>query len=230
MQFHGNLALALPHFIAGLIGLASGVVALAVLKGGPLHRKSGMIFAYAMLLVAVSGIVMATVRSQKLNLLGGLLTFYMVTTAVARVRRRVQQFHWAAIGALLLAVTIGVLGITFGIEASNSASGRIDGLPPAPAFMFGAVLLLAAMGDIRMMLRGLQGTQPIARHLWRMCFAFFSAASSFFPAQVPKMFPALGRPGWLWVPSVLVLSLMLWWLWHVRVRNSLRGVAAHTSA
>ena len=224
MQFHGNPALALPHLIAGLIGLIAGVVALFALKGAPVHRKSGMFFVYAMVIVASSGIVMATVRSQKLNLLGGLLTFYMVTTALATFRRRNQVFHWIDIGSLLLALAIGALGITFGIEGMNSPTGRIDGLPPFPAFMFGGVALLAAMGDIRMMVRGVHGTQRIARHLWRMCYALFSAASSFFPAQLPKIVPPLRHSTLLWIPSALVLCLMFFWLWRVRVRQSSRGI------
>jgi len=219
MHFHGHLALALPHLAAGLIALASGAVALAVAKGGALHRRSGMIFVYAMLLLSGSGVVMATLKAQKLNLLGGLLSFYLVATALLTVRRRVPEIHWLDIGALLLAVTIGVLGISYGIEASTSASGRIDGLPPAPAFMFGTVASLAAFGDIRRMRRGLPAGRRIARHLWRMCFALFSAASSFFPAQVPKLFPEFRSAGWLWLPSVLVLSLMFFWLGRIRLRH-----------
>ena len=216
MPFHGNPALALPHFVAGLIGLAAGAIALSALKGATLHRRSGRIFVYAMFLVAISGIVMATFKSQKLNLLGGLLTFYMVTTSLLTVRRRGEESHWIDLATLLLALTIGTLGISFGVEASNSVTGRIDGLPPAPAFMFGAVALFAAAGDIRMLLRGVQGTRRIGRHLWRMCFALFSATASFFPAQVPKIFPSLRGSGLLWIPPLLVLLLMFYWLWRVR--------------
>ena len=221
MPFHGNPALALPHLLGGLIGLAAGIVALCAVKGATLHRKSGTIFVYAMLLVSVSGIVMATIKGQKLNLLGGLLTLYLVTTALLTLRRRAHEFHWIDVGALLLILAIAVLGITFGIEASKSATGRIDGLPPFPSFMFGGVALLAATGDVRMMMRGVQGRQRIARHLWRMCYALFSAASSFFPAQLPKMFPSLRHSGLLWIPSALVLFLMFLWLW--RVRHGARG-------
>ena len=39
------------HIIAGLIGLATGAVALYAAKGAKLHRKSGMIFVYTMLVV-----------------------------------------------------------------------------------------------------------------------------------------------------------------------------------
>jgi uncharacterized membrane protein len=45
------------HIIAGLIGLVSGAVALSTRKGAKLHRKGGMIFVYAMMIVAITGTV-----------------------------------------------------------------------------------------------------------------------------------------------------------------------------
>ena len=45
------------HIVAGLIGLVSGAVALSARKGAKLHRKDGMIFVYAMMIVAITGTV-----------------------------------------------------------------------------------------------------------------------------------------------------------------------------
>ena len=224
MAFHGYLVLTLPHLLAGLIGLAAGVVALCAVKGGTLHRKSGTIFAYAMLLVGSSGIVMAALKSQRMNLIGGLMTVYMVSTALLTIRRRAQRFHWLDVAAMLFGLAVGLRSITVGFEASNSATGRIDGLPAAPAFLFGTVILLAVAGDIRMMLRGIQGARRIARHLWRMCFAFFSAAGSFFPAQLPKLVPGLRDSEMLWLPPALVLLVMFYWLLRVRFMERYRVV------
>ena len=230
MTFHGNVALSLPHLIAGSIGLTAGGVALYALKGGRLHRRSGAIFSYAMLLAALSGIAMALVKSQRLNLIGGLLTLYLVSTALFTVRRRVQAPHWFDIAALMLGLGVALRSLALAVEALNSASGRIDGLPPAPAFMFGAVALLAAAGDVRMMVRQLDAGPRIARHLWRMCFAFFSAASSFFPAQLPKIVPSVRGSGLLWLPPLLVLLLMVYWLWRVRRDYGSPPVAAVTAS
>jgi hypothetical protein len=48
-------------------------------------------------------------------------------------------------------------------------------------FFMGSVMLLAAAGDVRMLVRGaVFGPKRIARHLWRMCFGLFIAAGSFF--------------------------------------------------
>jgi hypothetical protein len=223
MTLRGNLFLSLPHLVAGAIGLASGGVALCALKGASLHRRSGLIFVYSMLLVAASGTVMALVKSQRLNLVGALLTFYMVTSALLTVRPRVPKFRWIDVAAMVIGLAVGLLSMTFGFEALNSASGKIDGLGPGPAFMFGGVLLVAAAGDLRMLLRGVEGRHRIARHLWRMCFALFSAASSFFLAQVPKLVPALRNSRLLMLPVLLVLLLMFYWLARVRFTRRFQG-------
>ena len=44
-----------------------------------------------------------------------------------------------------------------------------------------ALITLAIVGDLRVIrMGGLKGPRRLARHLWRMCFALFIAAASFF--------------------------------------------------
>jgi len=205
------------HIVAGLIGLASGAVALYAIKGAKLHRKSGMIFVYAMLFMSSSGAVMAALKPQRLSVIAGVLIFYLVITALLTVRRRVVGFHWIDLGALLVALTVGIASVRLGFKALDSATGKIDGLPAAPGFVLGAVALLAALLDVRMMARGIQGAHRIARHLWRMCFALFIAAVSFFLGQTQgspaQVFPEPLRKGAvLAIPVLLVLLLMFFWL------------------
>lgn len=228
----------LPHIIAGLIGLASGAVALYALKGAKLHRQSGMIFVYAMLFMSSSGAVMAALKPQRLSLIAGVLTFYLVMTALLTVRRRAVGFHWIDVGAMLVALTVGIASVRFGFEALSSATGKIDGMPAAPGFVLGAVALLAALLDLRMMARGIQGAHRIARHLWRMCFALFIAATSFFLGQTQgspaHVFPEPLRNGAvLAIPVVLVLLLMFYWLarvlfsqWQGRVPDNIPAIPA----
>jgi uncharacterized membrane protein len=164
------------HIVAGAIGIASGFVALFALKGAKLHRKSGMIFVYAMLILAATGAVIAALRSQRINFVAACLTSYLVTTALLTVRRRAQAFHWIDAAAMLVGLAVSLLSFKFAIDASSSPTGTLDGLPAAPAFIFGVVGLMASLGDIRLILtRTIQEHQRIARHLWRMCFALWIA-------------------------------------------------------
>lgn len=212
------------HIIAGLLGIAAGAVALYARKGARLHRKSGMIFVYAMLFLSASGAVMAALKHERISVVAGVLTLYLVTTALLTVRRPVRSAHWIDAGATLVGLTAGVAGFALGFEASNRATGQLDGLPAAPSFVFGAVALLATLGDIRMMLAGgLRGAHRVARHLWRMCFALFIASASFFLGQ-PQVFPKpLRDSGLLAVPVLLVLVLMLVWLARVLLTQRWTG-------
>ena len=216
MRFHNYIALSLPHLIAGTTGLLAGVVALYALKGGELHRRSGLIFTSAMLAVAVSGIAMAIVKAQRMNLIGGLLTFYMVATAIVTIRRTTSAVQWYDVALTLVGIGATLLGVYVGLETARSATGRIDGLPPAPAFLFASVIAMAVAGDVRRMRTDMRG-QRVPRHLWRMCFALFSAAGSFFPAQLPKLIPSLRGSPVTWVPVLAFLLVMLFWM--VRVRR-----------
>ena len=91
--------------------------------------------------------------------------------------------------------------------------------------MFGVVGLLGALGDFRVLRSGeLRGGSRIARHLWRMTFALFIAALSFFIGQAQVIPEPIRIVPLLAMPVLAVLVTMLYWLWRVRVRRSLRGI------
>jgi hypothetical protein len=214
------------HIAAGLLGLAAGTAALLSRKGGARHRRSGLIFVCTMLFMAASGAVLAAQKGQRISVVAGTLTFYLVGTALLTVRRPAQGLRWLDWGALLLALAAGSAGIALGFEAAASPGGTIDGLPPPPAFIFGAVGVLAAAGDLRLILgRRLEAAQRLARHLWRMCFALFVAAGSFFLGQAQVFPKPLRSSGLLAVPVLAVLGLMFYWLARLR-RGSARPHAS----
>ena len=63
----------------------------------------------------------------------------------------------------------------------------------------------------------------IVRHLWRMCFGLFIATGSFFLGQ-QQVFPAFVRgSNALFVPAILPLVLMIFWLIRVRFKNAHGG-------
>jgi uncharacterized membrane protein len=213
--------LLLLHIIAGTVGMLSGFVAAFLRKGSRRHGIAGDVFVIAMLSLSSSGAYMATLKHEPGNILGGALTFYMVATAWLTARRRDGQpgiFDW---GALLLALVVAGFEMTYGLEAAISPTGMKYEYPPWPYFVFGSVALIAAAGDVRMLVRGgISGTQRIARHLWRMLFALFVAAVSIFLAR-QQLFPALlRRTGVLIFLSFLPLILMIFWLVRVRFANA----------
>lgn len=222
-------AIYLIHILAGGLGLVAGFTALAVAKGASLHRRGGMLFVYAMLVTAVGGSGIALLRgvAPAINVPAALLTAYLVITALTTVRPiRILGTLSAAGGLMLLALAVGLTSLWFGIEAIGSPDGTgRDGMPAFPFLMFGVVGTLAAAGDFRVIRSApLLGARRLARHLWRMSFALFVAALSFFIGQA-RVFPEPIRiRPLLALPVLLVLVTMFYWLWRVRVRRSLPGV------
>jgi|SRR5579864_1215818 len=217
MSFSPILAL---HICSGTIGVLSGAAAVSFRKGSPRHRVAGNVFVVSMLSLGTTAVYLALMKSQMTNVFGGVLTIYLAATSWMTVRRREGKpgiFDWIA---LLAALTVGAVIVTYGFQAAHSPRGLKAGVPAGMYFFLGSIALLAAVGDVRMLVRGgIFGTQRVVRHLWRMCFALFIASASIFIAR-PHLFPALFRKtGLLLLLGIGPLILMVFWLIRVRVQS-----------
>ena len=222
-------AVVLVHVLAGGLALLFGFVALSAAKGARLHRKTGMLFVYAVLTMALTGTIMAAVKSQPGNVIGGVLTLYLVTTSLLAVRPPSEALRRIELVAMLVALALGIACMTYGFQALGSPNGTKGGIPFVVFFMFAAVSLLGVIGDIRKIRTGaLKGTPRLVRHLWRMCYAFWITTASFFLGpreRVAKILPdALITPALLALPVVAVIVVMLYWLWRVRIRRNFKGI------
>ena len=96
------------------------------------------------------------------------------------------------------------------------------------ALLFGAVAFAVRKGGgthvsagtwfcVSMLVLGrLSARQRIARHLWRMCFAFFIATGSFFLGQQDVLPQAVRGSPILFVLAFVPFALMLFWLARLR--------------
>jgi hypothetical protein len=220
-----RLPLLILHIVGGSIGLLSGTLAMAVRKGGWLHRASGNIFTIAMLTLAISGFSLAVMKSQQGNIIGSIGTFYLIGTAWLAGRRKegTSLVDW---GALLFGLAGAAASIMIGIHALRNPAEPNGGAPPAMDFVFATVLLLASAGDIRMLARGgISGRPRILRHLWRMCYGLFIATGSFFLGQ-QQVFPAFLRGSILLaIPALLPLPLLIYWFIRVRFGKAYKTLA-----
>jgi len=133
----GIVPMILPfHILSGVLALVFGYVALYAAKGAALHRKSGLLFVFAMVTLSLTGALVAFLSASSISVVAGLLTF------------------------------------------------------------------------------------------WRMCFAMWVAAASFFfgpPGRVPE---AIRIPALLPIPVLVPVVVMLFWLWRIRVRKTLLGIVS----
>jgi uncharacterized membrane protein len=212
------------HISGGSVGLLAGTVAIAVRKGGRWHRVAGQVFVGGMLCLAGSGAIIAYMRAEPPNIIGGLLTIYMVMTAWLTGRHkdgRTGAFDWVA---LIFAFGIAAYLWPVGIQGMHRPHMMMNGVPAGMAFFLGSVVLLAAAGDIRMLAQGgITGARRIGRHAWRMSFGLFIATGSFFLGQ-QQVFPVRWRGSVvLMVLGLFPLALLVFWGVRVRFGKRFRG-------
>jgi hypothetical protein len=127
---------------------------------------------------------------------------------------------------MLLALAVSLVDLTFGVEAI-ATGGRRLGIPAFPFFLFGITGLLATAGDFTVLRVGArQGARRVARHLWRMNFALVIAAMSFFFGQAKVIPKPIRIPALLAIPPLLAVVSLFYWMWRVRIRQSLRGLTS----
>ncbi|MBL8996648.1 MAG: hypothetical protein KJZ74_01205 [Gemmatimonadales bacterium] len=223
------------HFAAGLASIGAGVIALAARKGGALHKRSGMVFTIGMLVLGLTAAGIGAYEGAPGQVVAGLFAVYFVFTAMTTVK------PLPGLGPRLDAV---LMLVAFALAALMLRAALLEWLDPAvpvvgrprvgPPLIGGMLLLLAAVGDLRVARAGggatLRGPRRLARHLWRMCFGLFIATGSFFLGQMAFVPDSVRVLPVLLVLAFAPLALLAYWMWRVRVRASLKGIIVGSAA
>lgn len=214
------------HIAGGSLGLVGGFTAVLARKGETVHRVAGTLFFVAMLTMGAAAAVLAAIKGQNGNFAGGVSTVYFVATAWLTVKRPEGAAGGWEVLAGLVAAVIASLSIFKGLEPGVDSAG----VPNQVSLVFGAIVGIGALGDLKTVLqRGLVGPARISRHLWRMCFALFTASGSFFLSQMEIMFPGASGP-WIWFAAFAPLALMVFWLIRVRISRDFKPSPAEAAA
>lgn len=213
------------HVAMGVIALAAGLVAIAARKGGKSHRVGGLVFVFTMIANGLSAAGIAAWQGESIG--AGMLTVYLVFTAFTALRPLPAFGQTVNVVLMALAFAFAAGSYLDGFAALGNPGNQLDGVPAGMLFFLGTVVLLAAVGDARMVRTGgVHGTRRIARHLWRMCFGLFIASGSFAAQLVMmKFMPPQLRS----MPVILLLGggplvVLLYWMLRVRLRQNVRGL------
>jgi uncharacterized membrane protein len=218
--------LLIVHIGAGCLGILSGYAAILATKGERLHRAFGTVFFLSMLTMAALAAYLALfmpplypgAAPASATVPVALLTFYLVATGWMTVRRTEQGVGLLDYGALLVVSCVAAAMLTFGLIAAGNPVDRMHGFP-VRYYIFAAFATFPAMLDLKVILQGgISGAPRIARHLWRMCFALFFAASFFFLGQ-QRVVAYFHKSPLLFVPALAPLVVMVFWLFRVRATN-----------
>jgi hypothetical protein len=194
----------------------------------------GNVFFVAMLTMAGVAGVLATVLvargvvGQWANVFAGVFTFYLVGTAWWTVKRKEGTVGRFEVGAFVGALAIAVVALVGILPMALGPVGRENDIPVAAPLIFASVSILAGVMDLKVILSGgLAGAPRIARHLWRMCLAWFIATGSFFLGQQKDMPAFMHGSPILLALGLAPLPLLLFWMFRVRLTRTYRtGMAA----
>jgi uncharacterized membrane protein len=211
----------ITHITAGGLAIVSGTAAIFVRKGERLHRIFGTMFVLCMFIMAAAATYMAVRIPEPTNILAGTFAFYLVASAWMTIKRKAGTVGLFEYGALFVIAGAGIVGVVFAAQVLASGKSMFEGVPPPMAyFIFVFLAALAAAFDLKVILKGgIYGVSRIARHLWRMCVAFFIATGSFFLGQQKIM------PSWMHGSPILLglalapLIVMAFWLIRIRLAN-----------
>jgi hypothetical protein len=219
------------HVCAAAIGLLSGAAAVVFRKGSRRHGLTGDVFVVSVLAMGVSAACLGLMIGDPGDVGGGVMTCYFVATGWATARRRnggTSVFDWLG---LLVISAFAAMTLTKAFQVLNGQARLEDGVPVAIPFFLGSLCILAAAGDLRMLVRGgIFGDRRTARHLWRMCFGFFIATGSFFLARA-HIFPSFIRKTYI-LPLLgfFPLILLVFWLCRILVANVWRRSKARSAS
>ena len=213
------------HVAAGALAIVLGTIALLVKKGGATHRRSGMLFVYAMLIMGFSASILGFLESPAdANVRAGILVSYFVVTALTTVRPATRWTRIVDRAGLTIAIVLALFAVVGAVRIFNLPGRSYNGVPFFAPLFIAVILTVAAAGDVRILRSGMpRGAPRLARHLWRMCFALFIAAASFFSIRerVARVLPEPFTTGPMRaLPILLLLGAMLYWLWRVRFRGA----------
>ena len=213
------------HFAFGLLALASGFVALVVAKGGQVHKKSGMVFTISMILMGLMASGIAAYAGKDGFVTSGLFTGYLVFTGLTAVKPIAGNTRRADVILMLVAFGLAIKQLWGGVLVWQQPGHVFQGVPAVMIFFMGTVTLLAGLGDLRMIRDGaIEGSRRLARHLWRMCFAFYIATGSFFIGQMKFLPEPIRILPLMFLLGFAPLIVMIYWMWRVRLRKQLRGL------
>ena len=153
---------------------------------------------------------------------GPLLVCYFVGTSWVTARRR--DGTTGRFEVIACAVALGAAAII----AWSGLTGELDspGGPRSPSLPSPRSACWPAWAiSMSCCARGCPAAQRISRHLWRMCFAFFVAAGSFFLGQQDIMPEAVRGSPILFVLAFAPLAIMLFWLVRLRFAKAVGRLA-----
>jgi uncharacterized membrane protein len=206
------------HITSGSIGLITGTINLLRRKGDALHRKTGTLFTWAMILAGISAITLSILRPNYFLTIVGIFTLYMVGTGKRYIQqRRSEVDNDPAALDWILTIGMAITGVVFIALGLLQLIGKeMFGIVYV---VFGAIGILFVRTDLKNYRgKAMDRNYWLLAHLQRMTGSYIAALTAFLVVNADKL-PAFipGMVYWL-LPSAILTPLIIQWSTKYRVR------------
>ncbi|WP_298424376.1 DUF2306 domain-containing protein [uncultured Kordia sp.] len=190
------------HATLGSIAFIAGFIAIITKKGDNYHKKSGIVFYYAMLLAAISALIIAVLPKHENPFLFtiGLFSAYFIITGYRALRFKKPNplliFDKVISGCMLLT---GIIMIAYPIIFT----GKINIL----LTIFGSVGIIFSIRDL-LLFKNIKKLRKswLKLHIGKMLGGYIAAVTAFI--VVNQFIP--GIAGWL-TPSIFGAAYITYW-------------------
>lgn len=192
-----------PHVIFGIASVFLAITAILSVKGSPLHRRSGQLFALAMGVAAVSAIIFSFVQIAPPALFSAFTVLYGIGMGILSLKRRSgwsRALQWALVAIPLLVALVALVAVGLLFVPQPEA-------PPMPIPVVVLVAIAASSVGIFFAVLGakdvgfLRQTDVLRnRRLKRHALRMSVAAAEVVRAPLISFGPALGSDGALSFP------------------------------
>jgi uncharacterized membrane protein len=186
------------HAASGMTALTAGTVAMISRKGNDVHKKSGRIFYFAMMMVCVTGIAVSLMKSTWFLLMLGIFSGFQAYCGYRAIQNKSLRYsnvdkivlviNW--INTLVMIATMKLVLVVFGI-----------------------ISLLLSIGQTQLWKSSAQQkTLPpklwLRQHIGMMIGAYIAAFTAFLVVNITFL-----QPAWvLWLaPTAVFVPLLIYW-------------------
>ena len=156
------------HLLIGTVALLASLVALAVRKGGPLHRKSGLLFGACLLIVCLTSIDMLREAFIAPLFMAAFTSGYAFAGGWLALQPGSRKVYLAEYSLSIFEILALLYFLSIALAAVNEGI-----VPPIAPAVIAAIPLILLAGDAHWYWRKADRAKlRIARHLSRMIWTF----------------------------------------------------------
>ncbi|MEP7129292.1 MAG: DUF2306 domain-containing protein [Chitinophagales bacterium] len=189
------------HIAAGSVALLTGLLSISASKGQKVHRTSGKIYFWCMLIVAFSAAYMSLINDLSFFLMLSMFAFYSTFAGYRAIRNKSRRADW--LDWLMVAGAIVTCGFMI-------FSGKIILL------VFGSIFGFLSITDIKDFSRKepftIKSKRWLVVHISRMIAAYIATTTAFVVVNLSEVVPQnLNVVVWL-APTALLTPLIFYFL------------------